>query len=166
MTGSPWAACPKWRSRRHTSPRSARTSPPAQGRSPAAEGWRAARRESRGRRRGRSAGQPRLERRIDLAHRLPVRLQIHHGTQVQVGRPLRVRARGHQADAGTWLVVPAIGALATSTASTPTSMAASKVASWPPAVSWVCRCTGRSKFSRSAATSFRAAGGRSSRPCP
>ena len=47
-------------------------------------------------------------------------------------------------------VVPAIGALAASTASTPASIAASRVASWPPAVSWVCRCTGRSNRSRSA----------------
>ncbi|WP_436197733.1 hypothetical protein [Streptococcus pneumoniae] len=39
------------------------------------------------------------------------------------------------ADAEGWLVVPAIGGLATPTASTPASMAANSVASWPPAVS-------------------------------
>ena len=61
-----------------------------------------------------------------------------------------------------WLVVPDIGALAASTASTPASIAASSVASWPPAVSWVCRCTGRSNRSRSAVTRVRAAGARSS----
>ena len=55
-----------------------------------------------------------------------------------------------RAEAGGWEVVPAIGADATSTASTPASTAASRVASWPPAVSWVCRCTGRSNRSRSA----------------
>ena len=32
----------------------------------------------------------------------------------------------------------------------PASIAASSVASWPPGVSWVCRCTGRSNRSRSA----------------
>ena len=53
-------------------------------------------------------------------------------------------------------------ATAASTASTPASMAATRVASWPPAVSWVCRCTGRSNRLRSALTSARAAGGRSS----
>ena len=37
--------------------------------------------------------------------------------------------------------------------------AASSVASWPPAVSWVCTCTGRSNRSRSAPTSFSAAAG-------
>ena len=63
--------------------------------------------------------------------------------------------------AAGWLVVPAIAALAASTASTPASIAASSVASWPPAVSWVCRWTGRSKRSRSAVTSVRAAGARS-----
>ena len=52
-------------------------------------------------------------------------------------------------------------AQAASTASTPASMAASSVASWPPGVSWVCRCTGRSNSSRSAVTSVRAAGTRS-----
>ena len=66
------------------------------------------------------------------------------------------------ADSDGWLVVPAIDATAASTASTPASIAAISVASWPPAVSWVCRCTGRSKRSRSAVTSVRAAGGRSS----
>ena len=65
-------------------------------------------------------------------------------------------------EAEGWLVVPAIGALATSTASTPARLAASRVASWPPAVSWVCRCTGRSNRSRSAPTSFSAAAGRRS----
>src|SRR3954453_3372087 len=49
-------------------------------------------------------------------------------------------------------------ATAPSTASTPADQAARRVASWPPAVSWVCRCTGRSNRSRSAVTS-RAAGG-------
>ena len=58
-------------------------------------------------------------------------------------------------------VVPAIEAHAASTASTPASIAASSVASWPPGVSWVCRCTGRSKRSRSAVTRVRAAGARS-----
>ena len=43
-----------------------------------------------------------------------------------------------RADAEGWLVVPAIGALATSTASAPARLAARRVASWPPAVSWVC----------------------------
>ena len=65
-------------------------------------------------------------------------------------------------DADGWLVVPAIGALATSTASTPASDAASRVASCPPAVSWVCRCTGTSNRSRSAPTSRAAAAGRRS----
>ena len=37
-------------------------------------------------------------------------------------------------------------------------MAASRVASWPPGVSWVCRWTGRSNRSRSAVTSVLAAG--------
>ena len=54
------------------------------------------------------------------------------------------------ADSAGWLVVPAIDAQAASTASTPASIAASRVASWPPGVSWVCRCTGRSNRSRSA----------------
>jgi hypothetical protein len=45
-----------------------------------------------------------------------------------VGRSVLAHA-ATSADAGTWLVVPAIGALATSTASTPSSIAASKVAS-------------------------------------
>ena len=64
-------------------------------------------------------------------------------------------------DADGWLVVPAMGADATSTASTPAADAASRVASWPPGVSCVCRCTGRSKRSRKAVTSFAAAEGRS-----
>ena len=62
------------------------------------------------------------------------------------------------ADSAGCEVVPAIDAQAASTASTPASIAASRVASWPPAVSWVCRCTGRSKRSRSAVTRVRAAG--------
>ena len=66
------------------------------------------------------------------------------------------------AEIGGCDVVPAIDATAASTASTPDSIAAVSVASCPPAVSWVCRCTGRSKRSRSAETSVRAAGGRSS----
>ena len=36
-----------------------------------------------------------------------------------------------------------MGALAASTASAPARLAASRVASWPPAVSWVCTCTGQ-----------------------
>ena len=66
------------------------------------------------------------------------------------------------ADSEGWLVVPAMLATAASTASTPASMAAIRVASCPPAVSWVCRCTGRSNRLRSAVTRARAAGGRSS----
>ena len=66
------------------------------------------------------------------------------------------------ADIDTWDVVPAMDAAATSTASTPASTAASSVPSWPPAVSWVCRWTGRSKLLRRAATSRAAAGARSS----
>ena len=54
------------------------------------------------------------------------------------------------ADRLGWLVVPAIGALAASTASAPARLAASRVASCPPAVSCVCTCTGRSKRSRRA----------------
>ena len=65
------------------------------------------------------------------------------------------------ADSAGWEVVPAIAAQAASTASTPASIAAVSVASWPPGVSWVWRCTGRSKRSRSAVTRVRAAGARS-----
>ena len=63
------------------------------------------------------------------------------------------------ADSEGWLVVPDSGAAAASTASTPAALAASSVASWPPAVSCVCRWTGRSKRSRRAVTSFAAAAG-------
>ena len=66
------------------------------------------------------------------------------------------------ADSAGCEVVPAIAAQAASTASTPASIAATSVASWPPGVSWVCRWTGRSKRSRSAVTRVRAAGARSS----
>ena len=65
------------------------------------------------------------------------------------------------ADSAGWDVVPAIEADAASTASTPASIG-SRVPSWPPGVSWVCRWTGRSKRSRSAVTNVRAAGARSS----
>ncbi len=65
------------------------------------------------------------------------------------------------AESAGWLVVPAMAAQAASTASTPASIAASSVASWPPGVSCVCRWTGRSKRSRRARTSVRAAGARS-----
>ena len=44
----------------------------------------------------RRAGQPGLERAIDLAHRLPVRLQVHHRAKIKIGRPLRVLQRGNQ----------------------------------------------------------------------
>ena len=54
------------------------------------------------------------------------------------------------ADSDGWLVVPDIGAAAASTASAPAALAASRVASCPPAVSCVCTCTGTSKRSRSA----------------
>jgi hypothetical protein len=57
-----------------------------------------------------------------------------------------------RADRLGWLVVPAIDEHAASTASTPASMAARSVPIWPPAVSWVCRWTGRSKRSRRAVT--------------
>ena len=60
-------------------------------------------------------------------------------------------------------MVPASEAEATSTASTPASTAASRVASWPPAVSWVCRWTGRSKRSRRARDQLRG-GGRAQQP--
>ncbi len=66
------------------------------------------------------------------------------------------------ADSAGCDVVPAIAAQAASTASTPDSIAATRVASCPPGVSWVCRCTGSSNRSRSAVTSVRAAGARSS----
>ena len=62
-----------------------------------------------------------------------------------VSRSVWARA-ATSAEADGWLVVPAIGALATSTASAPARLAASSVASWPPAVSWVCTWTGRSKL--------------------
>ena len=62
-----------------------------------------------------------------------------------------------------WLVVPAIGPRAPSMASTPASMAARYVASWPPAVSWVCRWTGKSKLSLQS-TDEDAGGGRPQQP--
>ena len=108
-------------------------------------------------------GQPGLERRVEPADRLPVRLERADGRRGP-GRSRagsgRSRRRGRTADG--WQVVPAIEAVAASTASTPASIAASRVASWPPGVSWVCRCTGRSNSRRSAVTRVRAAGARSS----
>ena len=66
------------------------------------------------------------------------------------------------ADSDGWDVVPDIDATAPSTASAPAPIAARYVASWPPAVSCVWMCTGRSNSLRSAETSRAAAGGRSS----
>jgi hypothetical protein len=69
-----------------------------------------------------------------------------------------VRGGGHERGQ-RWLdVVPAIGAAATSTASAPARPPPASVPSCPPAVSWVCTCTGRSKRSRRARTSVAAAG--------
>ncbi|SHU61755.1 Uncharacterised protein [Mycobacteroides abscessus subsp. abscessus] len=65
------------------------------------------------------------------------------------------------ADREGWLVVPAMGAAAPSTASAPACQAARYVASCPPAVSCVWTCTGRSNRERSAVTKVAAAGGRS-----
>ena len=75
-------------------------------------------------------------------------------------RCARARRRATTRRAGS--SCPPSGALATSTASTPARLAARSVASCPPAVSWVCRCTGTSKRSRSAATRRSAAAGRRS----
>jgi uncharacterized protein YhbP (UPF0306 family) len=52
-----------------------------------------------------------------------------------LGHPYCFNAYYAFLEAEGWLVVPAIGAEATSTASTPASMAAIRVASCPPAVS-------------------------------
>ncbi|OUD85185.1 hypothetical protein BC477_12290 [Clavibacter michiganensis subsp. michiganensis] len=82
-----------------------------------------------------------------------------------VSRSVSARA-ATSADADGWLVVPDMGALATSTASAPARLAASRVASWPPAVSWVCTWTGRSNSRRSAVTRRSAAAGGGARPCP
>ena len=95
-------------------------------------------------------GQAGLERRVQAADRLPVGLEVAHRPQRQAGVAGRCAVAATSDDSDGWLVVPAMDALAASTASTPASMAASRVASWPPAVSWVCRCTGRSNRSRSA----------------
>ena len=110
----------------------------------------------------------RLEGPVEAAHGLPVGLEREDARRCRgpVGRSVSSVA-ATSADSDGWLVVPAIVAVAASTASTPASMAASRVPIWPPAVSWVCRCTGRSKRSRSAAHERaprpeRAAG----RPCP
>ena len=106
-------------------------------------------------------GQAGLERRVDPAGRLPVGLErVDAASDRPVSRAAWSVAET-SADSGGCDVVPAIEAQAASTASTPASIAASRVASWPPGVSWVCRCTGRSNSSRSAVTSVRAAGARS-----
>ena len=97
-------------------------------------------------------GQAGLERRVEP--RAPPPSRARGRTTARSDRPVVARRCGRwprpapTATAGWWCRPSA--ALAASTASTPASIAASRVASWPPAVSWVCRWTGRSNRSRSA----------------
>ena len=47
-------------------------------------------------------GQPRLERRIQAPYRLPVRLEVADGPQIEFRRPVCVVGHGHQGRQG-WL---------------------------------------------------------------
>ena len=96
--------------------------------------------------------QPGLERRVDPAGRLPVGLEVADRRRgrarsraaewsVAATSADSARLRGGAGHRGAWPRRPR---------RRPASIAASSVASWPPGVSWVCRCTGRSNRSRSA----------------
>ena len=93
---------------------------------------------------------------VEVAHGLPVRLEVAHGLQRDAGVALGVRERGdqrRQATAGSWC--PPSARWRRRPRPRPRALAASSVASWPPAVSCVCTCTGRSKRSRRAVDELR-----------
>ena len=128
--------------------------------SPAGAGWRAGRPGSRACRRGRwgRAGPTRTAGRPGARPPSTARGRSTAVSEMPVSRSVCASA-ATRAEALGWLVVPAIGALATSTASAPARLAASSVASWPPGVSCVCTCTGRSKRSRNARDELLGGGG-------
>ena len=130
---------------RRTCPRCPRSGRRGRGRWPAGAGWTAGRRGSRGSRPGRwgraaptRTGSRAAGRASQYGSSAKTVVDVEAGGAL---RCRRWRRRGPTGSAGS--VVPAIAEHATSTASTPASMAASSVPIWPPAVSWVCRCTGQ-----------------------
>ena len=147
---------------RRTCPRSARTSRPARARWPAGAGWTAGRPGSRARRPARSARAARTRTARRAAGPPPSRAR---GASPPPGR---ARSR---AGCGRWRRPARTSTAGWSCRTSGRSprrprrpRRRSPPAAWRagrPAVSWVCRCTGRSKRSRSAVTRVRAAGARS-----
>ncbi len=112
-------------------------------------------------------GKTRLERTVQVAHRLPVRLEVGNRGEIEPGVALGVRERGHQSRQRRLTGGARHGRGRGVHGIRPRRRGGQQVASWPPAVSCVWTWTGTSNRSRRAVTR-RAAAARDAGapPCP